>query len=115
MRFGHIELFVTDPLRSKEFYQDVLGFEVTLQDDQLVWLKKGALEILLRPGNPPPSGPNYEHARLGLVLYTTDVEEMLAELQDRGLVFKGTVDSDKCHTFTDLDGNWFQLVNPNDH
>ena len=21
----------------------------------------------------------------------------------------------KCYTFTDLDGNWFQLVNPNDH
>jgi catechol 2,3-dioxygenase-like lactoylglutathione lyase family enzyme len=29
MFLRHVEIFVTDPLKSKEFYQNVLGFEVT--------------------------------------------------------------------------------------
>ena len=28
MKFGHIEIFVTDPMTSKIFYESILGFEV---------------------------------------------------------------------------------------
>jgi catechol 2,3-dioxygenase-like lactoylglutathione lyase family enzyme len=116
MKFGHIEILVTDPQKSKQFYQEALGFELTVdQGGGLYWLQKDQVEILLRPGNPPKSANCYEEAPTGIVLYTDDLETTLQELQQRGLVFRGTVDSEKCYTFTDLDGNWFQLVDPNDH
>ena len=116
MRFGHIEIFATDPLRSLEFYQEVLGFEVTtIQAGPSVWLSQGKLEILLRPGQPPLAAARYEQGAIGIVLYTENLEEQLEVLKERGLEFKGAVDSDKCYTFTDPDGNWSQLVDPNDH
>lgn len=117
MKFGHIEIFVSDPLQTaKQFYQDILEFEITsAREDQLVWLKKGDLEILLRQGQPPRAADRYEKASLGLVLYTNDLNQSIETLEGRGLEFKGTVDSEKCYTFTDPDGNWFQLVNPHDH
>ena len=52
LRFGHIELFVKDPIQSQEFYCGVLGFElVSNQNNQFVWIKKDSIEILLRPGS----------------------------------------------------------------
>ena len=116
MRFGHIEVLARDVKRSVEFYKAILGFEVTVeQGPDFVWLQKGDLEILIRPGVAGETVGKYEHARTGFVLYTEDVLKMKAELEERGLEFKGTVDSEKCFTFTDPDGNWFQLVNPEDH
>ena len=116
MKFGHIEIFVTDPHKSKCFYQDVLGFELTVdQGGGYYWLQKGLIEILLRPGNPPKATNGYKSAHSGIVFYTDNLETTMQELQQRSLVFRGTVDSDKCFTFTDPDGNWFQLVDPNDH
>ena len=29
MRFGHIEIFVSNPIEAKTFYQEILGFAVT--------------------------------------------------------------------------------------
>lgn len=116
MKFGHLEIFTIDPQKSKHFYQDVLGFELTVdQGGGYYWLQRGQVEILLRPGNPPQAADRYESAPTGIVLYADDLEATMQELQQRGLVFRGTVDSDKCFTFTDPDGNWFQLVDPNDH
>ena len=55
LKFGHIELFVRDPLNARQFYEEVLGFEVVdVQGDAFVWLKIDAIEILLRRGTPPP-------------------------------------------------------------
>jgi catechol 2,3-dioxygenase-like lactoylglutathione lyase family enzyme len=116
VRFGHIEVFVTDLARSKRFYRGVLGFEVTaIQGDRFVWLQKGDVEILLRPGRPPQPTSRYEAAPLGIVLYTDDLDRTLEDLKLREVEFRGTVDSEKCPTFTDPDGNWFQLVDPEDH
>jgi catechol 2,3-dioxygenase-like lactoylglutathione lyase family enzyme len=40
MKIGHIELFVKDPLASKEFYESVLGFEViAVQGSDFVWVR----------------------------------------------------------------------------
>lgn len=116
LKFGHIEIFVKDPHASKEFYTNVLGFELdTIQADKFIWLKKGDNVILLRPGMDNDPSPNYQSARTGFVLYTTDLDKTGAELLSRGLMFKGTDGSDRCLTFTDPDGNWFQLVNPAEH
>lgn len=114
--FGHIEVFVKDPMVSKDFYIDVLGFELeTVQNDKFVWLKSGNYAILLRPGKDIVTFDNYQSAKTGFVLFTNDLVILKSDLQKRGLVFKGTDGSDKCLTFTDPDGNWFQLVNPDEH
>lgn len=116
MQFGHLELFVSDVSIATHFYQKVLGFEITtIQSENLVWLQCSSLEILLRQGQPPQSSQKYEQAPQGIVLYTKNLAETKALLESRQLEFKGTVDSEKCLTFTDPDGNWFQLVNPHDH
>ena len=116
MKLGHIEILVEDPKRSQRFYSDVLGFElVTIQNEKFIWLKKGQQEFLIRPGKKHKMASHYEAASVGIVLYCDDVEETMKELKLKGLEFKGTVDSGKCHTFTNPDGNWFQLVDPRDH
>lgn len=116
IKVGHLEFYVRNPQRSKVFYRDVLGFEITVEiDPGLVWLEKDGLEILLRRGAGPAAVPRYEDAPAGTVLYTGNLERARAELEARGLEFKGTVDSEKCLTFTDPDGHWFQLVDPGDH
>lgn len=114
MKIGHIELFVKNASASKEFYESVLGFEVVaVQSPDQVWVRCGEVEILLRKGNPTNSN-QYESSNNGIVLYTDELESTSQALAKRGLIFKGTIDTEKCLTFTDLDGHWFQLVNPND-
>lgn len=116
MKLGHIEILAADPGETKRFYCDVLGFEVeTIQNQQFIWLKKDGLEILIRPGKRRKTASRYQDAPTGFVLYTDDVENALRDLLGKGVEIKGTVDSSKCYTFTDPDGNWFQLVNPHDH
>jgi catechol 2,3-dioxygenase-like lactoylglutathione lyase family enzyme len=116
MKLGHIEILAADPDEAKRFYCEVLGFEVeTIQNERFIWLKKDGLEILVRPGKPHNPALRYEDAPTGFVFYTDDVKAALKDLLDKGVEIKGTVDSSKCYTFTDPDGNWFQLVNPDDH
>ena len=115
MKIGHFELFVSNPSKARDFYTRILGFElVTEQPGGTVWVKNGEIEFLLRPGEPPSQGATYQNAASAFVFYTENLDEEAARLQERGLEFKGTDGSDKCLTFTDLDGNWFQLVNPNE-
>jgi catechol 2,3-dioxygenase-like lactoylglutathione lyase family enzyme len=113
MKFGHIEIYSRDPERTLNFYRDVLGFEVlVVENTHFIWLKKDDIEILIRPGEPPRPATRYEDAPTGFVLYTHNIETLLADLVEKGLELRGTVDSDNCYTFTDPDGNWFQLVDP---
>ena len=112
--YGHTEIFVKDPLRSKDFYEKILGFElVEVQADKFVWLKLGENLFLLRPGKNDLKVNEYKDSNSGFVLYTDDIETTRKDLTSRGLEFKGTDGSDVCLTFTDPDGNWFQLVYPN--
>ena len=101
----------------QQFYCDVLGFELTVvQHDKFVWIKRGGLEILIRPGDPRPSASRYEDAPTGFVFYTGNMEETLDTLKrQKGVEIKGTVDPDKCVLRSRIrPGNWFQLVDPND-
>ncbi len=115
MQLGHLEIFVRDPLAAKDFYTAVLGFElVTVQGGQFVWMKSGATEILLRPGKAAPQSENYQSTSIALVLYTDDLDKSAESLRSKGLHFKGNDGSPRCLTFTNGDGNWFQLTNPNE-
>ncbi|MDB5032829.1 MAG: glyoxalase [Chlorobi bacterium] len=116
MKLGHIELFAHDTAAAGRFYLDVLGFElVAAQDGGFIWLKLGDCEILLRPGAPPASASSYRTTAAGMVLYTDDLPGTTERLRERGLEFRGTDGSEDCLTFTDPDGNWFQLVDPAMH
>jgi catechol 2,3-dioxygenase-like lactoylglutathione lyase family enzyme len=112
-RLGHIELFVADPLASRSFYTEVLGFaHVTTQGDTFVWLESNGTEILLRPGEGSQRGDTYQSASSALVLYTDNLSDTRKDLEQRGVEIRGTDGSPDCLTFTDPDGNWLQLVNP---
>ncbi len=117
MQIGHIELFVNDLAQARQFYEEVLGFEVTAVqgNGQFIWLKLGDTEILLRPGQESPFISAYDQATAGLVLYTNDIGQTARTLTQRGLKFLGRDGDDDCLTFTDPDGHWFQLVNPESH
>jgi len=116
LHIGHIEIFVKEPMKAKDFYIDVLGFElIEIQQDKVVWLKMGDRVILLRPGGNKVIAGTYQTTNQAFVLYSDDLDKSAAELKSRGLEFRGTDGSDRCLTFTDYDGNWFQLVNPDEH
>lgn len=113
MKAGHIEIFVKDSLKSKEFYINKLGFKlITVQKNKFVWLKSGGVEFLLRPGVNISKFDKYNKSKMAIVLYTTELDKKSVELAMKGIEFKGTDGNDRCLTFTDPDGNWFQLVNP---
>jgi catechol 2,3-dioxygenase-like lactoylglutathione lyase family enzyme len=110
----HIEIFVKDPKKSMKFYTDVLGFElVEVQGDKFVWLKLGEGLVLLRPGKGVERGSVYQNANSAIVIYTDDADAAFEMYKERGLKIAGL--DTGCPVFTDLDGNWFQLVNPADH
>jgi catechol 2,3-dioxygenase-like lactoylglutathione lyase family enzyme len=112
VKLGHVELFVRDPLASRAFYEDVLGFNVVaVQDERFVWVENGAV----RPGTPPAGRADYAAAGVALVLYTDDLDGEMAALSARGLAFSGCDGSEACPTFSDPDGNWFMLVDPANH
>jgi len=114
MKIGHIELSVANPLKSKEFYVNVLGFKVVYnQDDKFLWLKLGEQEILLRPGQGIKHSETFNRSPSNIVFYTDNLVQKRSELVERGLKFIG--EDHGSPTFSDLDGNWFQLVNPNEH
>lgn len=116
MRLGHIELFVTDLDRARRFYVDVLGFELQeTPPGSGTWLRCGNTELLLRQGRRCAPAPTYQAASSAIVLYTKDLRNATRTLNARGLRFSGTDGSENCLTFADPDGNWFQLVDPNDH
>lgn len=116
MKIGHIELFVQDVQKAKKFYISKLRFRETASQHggTVVWIERDGMEFLLRTGN-PSDAPTYQASDLGIVLYTDNLEAERAELEQRGIKFLGIDGSEKCLTFKDLDGHWFQLVSPNDH
>ena len=113
MQVGHIEIFVKDVAVARAFYVDVLGCTHHHPEmEHVAWLTLGDITLLLRPGTPPPACATYAESRLGVTLYTEGLDATMAALTERGLVFRGTDGSDRCPTFQDPDGNWFQLVDP---
>lgn len=114
LKLGHIEIFAKDPLKSMDFYINVLGFELEeIQGRGIVWLKLNDKTVLLRHGGNSYPAETYQKTNIAMVIYTDDVKETLDTYISRGLVIKG--DDTGCPVFTDPDGNWLQLVNPDEH
>jgi catechol 2,3-dioxygenase-like lactoylglutathione lyase family enzyme len=113
MKLGHVELFVTDAQRSRDFYVKTLGARlVAEQGEGIVWVDLHGLEILLRKGDPGLAASTYQSSGRALVLYTDELMATKAMLESRGLTFEGFDGAECCPTFRDPDGHWFQLVDP---
>ena len=124
MRLGVIELVsvpVTDQTRSKEFYQDKLGFKL-ISDDQF---GDGQRWVQLEP---PGGGPGitlvtwFPEMRpgslTGLLLACDDVDDAYAGLRDRGVGFSGPPEDMQWGRFASLqdpDGNTWLLRQPPAH
>ncbi|MEW5992479.1 MAG: VOC family protein [Chloroflexota bacterium] len=110
MRVGHVEVPVSEPLRSLSFYRDVLGFALEAnQGDRHLWLANGEFVLLLRPGF--AGAPNDDVAGINLVLYTDDYSAAAARLRERGVAF---TERANCLHLRDPDGHWIQIVDPSD-
>jgi len=110
MRLGHIEIPVSDPLRSLAFYRDVLGFALEVnQGDRFIWMTAGGVTLMLRPGF--ESAPDDDRAGFNLVLYSERLEEDAARLRAAGITFSERAN---CLHFRDPDGHHLQLVDPGD-
>lgn len=107
MKIGHLELPVSDPMRSLKFYTEILGFKLEAnQGDRFIWLKSGGLTLLLRPGKPAAREFNVAH---NICLYVSDERMAAADLAAKGVE---VTQFESCHHFRDPDGHWFQLANP---
>jgi len=102
---------VTDLERSKAFYRDTLGLELT---DDAYWpefrLGDNAFLYLMDPTN---IGQEFRGPHTApIALRVPDVEQARHELESRGVAFHGeTFDTGVCHMahFTDPDGNVLML------
>lgn len=104
MRFGHLELGVADPLASRAFYVERLGFRLVAdQGPDFQWVERGGLEILLRRGEASP--------RISIVYYVSDPDAEAKRLVEAGVevALRG-----RCWHLRDPDGHELQVVNPED-
>ncbi|HEX5323307.1 MAG TPA: VOC family protein [Capsulimonadaceae bacterium] len=116
MKLGHIEILVADPLHSRVFYEELLGFEVVaVQHERFVWLKLRDRELLLRAGVPPTAGDSYPSAGIALVFYTDDLAAFAEKCRRKGITTQCDGADEDCITLQDPDGHWLQAVDPRDH
>ena len=102
MKFSHLALSCKDPLATERFYTRHFGFVrarvIPLGDDQIVFLKSGAmyLELFSAEGESPApmpegDGPHYTGIR-HLAFQVDDVDVTLAALGDAAKVTLGPLD-----------------------
>ena len=104
MRFGHLELVVGDPLASRTFYVERLGFTLVAdQGPDFQWVERGGLEILLRRGRASPGA--------SIVFYVDDPSAEAERLRAGGAT---VVEQANCWLLRDPDGHLIQVVNPHD-
>ena len=108
MKLGHIEVFVKDAPRSRDWYVRVLGANATSDQGEFQWVELGGVELLLRPGT-GSQAEGYRDSSLAVVLYVEDAAKFKSDLESKGVeVTHG--DNDDCLTFQDPDGHWIQSV-----
>ena len=110
--------FITQPVRDYEkaakFYGEPLGLEFSKRwgDMPAGEFETGSLTIALM--EPNAFGMEFRPSRSAIALHVEDVEAARAELEAKGVEFRGaTIDSGVClqAIFEDLDGNVLILHN----
>ena len=123
VRIGHVHLRVADLRRATDFYQDVLGFEITMYGPDEVgvdaaWLSAGGYHHFVTlitfhsaGGTPPPAGHTglYHFA----ILYPNrrELAKAVKRVLDHGHALSGTQDSGASESvfLDDPDGNGIEL------
>ncbi|HRE41309.1 MAG TPA: VOC family protein [Ignavibacteria bacterium] len=113
MKFGHLEFFVDSPEKSVKFYCNYLGFEIVSdQGENFKWVKSDNLEILFRKGSTGFKPDTYHKSNIALCLYCSNLNYIIDKLKSENIVFQNIDNSEKCFAIRDPDGNWIQIVNP---
>jgi catechol 2,3-dioxygenase len=120
-RIGHVALRVSDEARSKAFYRDVLGFEVSEEDPEHggVFMTLGdnfhTIDVFGHPD--PAAAPRPQPNQVGLfhiafeVERYSDLKQAYRSLVDHGIAISHCVDhvSQRSIYFADPDGNRLEV------
>lgn len=118
MQLAVVSVPVADQARSKQFYQDVVGFSVVREGDKgtpfayiLMKPPAGLAGISLVQANDLMRAGSVQ----GLMLQTLDVDKMIERLGPRGLKLTPPkqVSWGRFTTFADPDGNGWVISEPN--
>jgi len=113
IRVGHVALRVGNLAEAAQFYTDVLGFQISLQRGQAIFLTCGHVHhdlVLVQASKATPpmdkNGPGLAH----LALQVANIDELKAahaELKESGVTIKLIVDHGVTSSFyfSDPDGN----------
>jgi catechol 2,3-dioxygenase-like lactoylglutathione lyase family enzyme len=106
---NHILLTISDTARSRAFYGDLLGFDITVMaedPDGSFFFSVGDVMFFLFPSRHPVPGDRFSEFRIGLdhLSFTAPSKEALHELADK-LIAAG-VDTKGVEQFEHT-GNWY--------
>jgi catechol 2,3-dioxygenase-like lactoylglutathione lyase family enzyme len=109
-RVDFVSFLTQDIPRAKQFYSEVIGFEIETDGEHDMEFRVG--QVTLDIFNPSSIGQPFAPSPAGLALRVPDVAAARTELEAKGVAFDGeTVDTGVCHMafFHDPDGNALML------
>lgn len=122
-KVGTVSIFVSDQQRAKQFYTEVLGFELRMDaplgpESDARWIavapKGGQTELLLYL--PDENWSHYKDV-VGkpqpVTLDVSDIQHLYEDLKAKGVVFSGAPEPQPWGTFTtfqDSEGNYLLMV-----
>jgi catechol 2,3-dioxygenase-like lactoylglutathione lyase family enzyme len=105
-RVDFVSFLTQDIPRAKQFYSEVLGFEIESEGESDMEFRAG--QVTLDIFDPTSVGEEFAPSPGGLALRVPDVAAARSELEAKGIEFDGeTVDTGVCHMafLRDPDGN----------
>jgi catechol 2,3-dioxygenase-like lactoylglutathione lyase family enzyme len=109
-RVDFVSFLTQDIPRAKQFYSEVLGFEIESEGESDMEFRAG--QVTLDIFDPTSVGEEFAPSPGGLALRVPDAAAARSELEAKGIEFDGeTVDTGVCHMafFRDPDGNALML------
>lgn len=109
---------VTDKVKAKRFYTEVLGMNVLFEHEHWIALNCHGVKVGLHPENNPipytPRDAHGAHAGATLTLKSDNVPEDRKRIESFGCKILGEADQPWGHmlVFEDPDGNVLKLMNP---
>jgi len=102
--------------RALQFYRDVLGLHLLIQNEEWVEFEVGGQRLALRHVNPMPPKPKGSHPNSAMIwLEAGPIEKVITSLKENNINFineLGVYPYGKTATFADPDGNLIGLYEP---
>jgi catechol-2,3-dioxygenase len=111
----HVVLYVSDLVRSKRFYMDLLGMEVAHENDTQCFLHCGGGQqvALFEAGAYGATvNANSEMNHMAMRLASGEYADVKARLEAEGLTVTGRRADPNCLYFSDPDGHRLQVITP---